>query len=372
MNRKKTVLFIMDYAAPYRGNFIPSILNLAGNAGREGLGVVFLFPEAARNIEWVIEFQKEHDGVYFIDRSFFSKKIRFSNIALVRRIIRKENVRIIHTHFVAYNYSLLLLKILLRGRVSFIGNFMNEFLPARNKWFRIKVLVTRQIFDLIIASSDGVKKSIINAGIPDKYVTTVFNSLDPGHLEISEKVDFRVEPGESVILMFGWTYKRKGVDIAVKAINELVGTGKKIRLVVAMAGGFDIVENGIREITGTLPGWITLKGPAQNIASYYNASDIFLSSSREEGFTYSVLEAAYCSPMLIMSRIEGHPLDLPFSESFEGENVEELKKTILKVLSFTADERKMIRKAQKEYVLSVYDVNKWSGYIIKEYLKFLK
>jgi len=86
-----------------------------------------------------------------------------------------------------------------------------------------------------------------------------------------------------------------------------------------------------------------LQGPTHNVASYYNSSDIFLSSSREEGFTYSVLEAAYCNPMIIASEIGGHPLDIPFISHFESGNVNQLKALIIEIL-----EKKFRRKTKNK------------------------
>lgn len=359
----------MDYAAPYRGNFIPSLMNLAYHMDKANVDIAFLLPETARNIPWVVEFQKERKRVWFMDRSFFSKKIRFVNILKIREIIRRENIGIVHTHFLAYNYSLLLLKLFFLRKVRFIGNFMNEYVIPRNKWFGLKVMVTRLTFDKFVASSDGVKKSLFEAGISPEKIVAIFNSLDPHHLNIDDKIDFRKNSDEKIVLMFGWTFFRKGVDIAISAVRELTGEGIKIRLVIAMAGGMDLIEAEIKKITGIIPDWITLKGPAQNIATYYNAADIFLSSSREEGFTYSVLEAAYCNPMIIMSRIAGHPLDIPFAESFTNGNISDLKKCISKTLSIPSDEKEKIKKTQMEYVISEYDINKWSYAMLNEYSK---
>jgi len=367
----RNILLLIDYAAPYRGNFIPSILNLASHCEREGMRTIFIFPEVAREIPWVIEFQKERGAVFFIDRSFFSKKVKYSNIKKVKDIIRKEKIGIIHTHFLAYNYSLVILKLFFTGRVRFIANYMNELVLPRNIYFRFKIMVTRLTFDLYIASSKGVKKSLINAGITERRIVTVYNSLDPVHLDIYESLELRQNIEEKIILMFGWTFFRKGVDIAIRAIKELVEDGNNLRLVIAMAGGQEIIENEINKLEGTIPSWITLKGPVQNVATYYNSADIFLSSSREEGFTYSVLEAAYCNPLLIMSRIEGHPLDIPFSGSFISENITELKSSILKVLGINPTEKKRIKQLQREYVISTFDINRWSQAILNEYSKLV-
>jgi len=40
----KSILHIMDYAAPYEGNFIPSIKNLEDHLNKLGWRLIYLFP----------------------------------------------------------------------------------------------------------------------------------------------------------------------------------------------------------------------------------------------------------------------------------------------------------------------------------------
>lgn len=362
-----TILQIMDYAAPYKGNFIPSVLNLEEHLNLSGSRMILMFPLTAQKVDWVVELQRDRKAIYFIDNSFFSKRVRFANIKKLKEIIMKENVNIIHTHFVAYNFTLALMKSCFIPKVKIVGNFMNEFLPPLNIYNKFKVFITKITFDKIIASSEGVKKSVLNAGINTKKVITIYNALDVKHLQTYDLLNLKDNDSQKIILMFGWTFHRKGVDIAIRAIRELIEEKKNLRLVIAMAGGQEIIKNEIMKLLGNLPVWITLLGPEQNVATYYNSSDIFLSSSREEGFTYSVLEASYCNAMIIVSEIEGHPLDIPFIGKFAGEKIDKLKEAISGMLEKTLEERRVIKEAQKEYVIRKYDINEWSEDVINVY-----
>jgi len=364
-----TVLQIMDYAAPYEGNFIPSIDNLENHLTKSGNRLIYVFPASARNIPWLRQLQNSDKTIYFIDRSFFSKKVKIRNIKTLLKIIKTEKVNLIHTHFVSYNYTLALIKEIFLRNIKITGNFMNEFHPPSNKFRRFKIFITKYTFHTIIASSLAVKDSLVNAGIESGKVVVVYNALDTEHLKAFERINFATKENQKIVLMFGWTFHRKGVDIAINAIKELVSEGNDIRLVIAMAGGIDITEKEITNLLGFIPTWITIIGPHQQIASYYNSTDIFLSSSREEGFTYSVLEAAYCNPMIIASEIGGHPLDIPHISSFENENIQQLKTSIKKTLEKTIVEKEKIKTLQKQYVIDNYNLDKWSESIIKVYSK---
>jgi glycosyltransferase involved in cell wall biosynthesis len=357
----------MDYAAPYEGNFIPSIENLEEHLTKSGSRLIYMFPSIAANLEWVADLRNKGKSVYFIERSFFSKKIGLKNIKFFLKVIKSEHVDIIHTHFVAYNFSLFLIKLLFARKVFIIGNFMNEYLPPRNFYSKIKIFATKSTFDLIIGSSMGVTNSVCERGINSKKVQTIYNALDTKHLERQVKISFTNDPKLRVILMFGWTYFRKGVDTAIEAVRELSKEGTHILLAIAMSGGREIIENEIIKQIGELPSWITLLGPRTDVASYYNSADIFLSSSREEGFTYSVLEAAWCSPLLIVSKISGHPMDIPDIEVFDVEHVNQLKNSIKRVLNIGSAEKEKIKRKQKEFVLKNYNVDNWSDQIIEVY-----
>lgn len=363
----RTVLQIMDYAAPYKGNFIPSVENLEINLKQSGIRVLYMLPSGAKNYDWVQQLQSEGKKVCFIDRSFFSKRIKLKDIKVLLKTIKKERVTLIHTHFVAVNYTLAFMKGIFLRNMKIIGTFLNEYHPPFNNYRKFKTFITNNTFHTIIACSTAVKKSILNTGICSRKIRVVYNALDTKHLKVFSKINFTDNDQQKIILMFGYTFHRKGVDIAINAVKELIKEGQDIKLVIEMAGGMDIMEKEIIRLLGNIPDWIILKGPIHDVASYYNSADIFLSASREEGFTYSVLEAAYCNSMIIVSKIGGHPLDVPYVGKFESENVPELKSEIYKMLKKTPEEITDINKAQKEYVLKTYDINNWSKEIINIY-----
>jgi glycosyltransferase involved in cell wall biosynthesis len=367
-NKKmESVLQVMDYAAPYEGNFIPSIKNLEEHLKGIGVRLIYMFPTSAEKIEWVKQLIKQGKAVYFINSSFFSKKVKYSNIKYLNRIIRNEEVSIIHTHFVAYNYTLVIMKYLFLHKVRVIGNFMNEFHPPLNKYRGIKIFITKVSFDLIIGSSEAVVQSLINAGVSETKIKHADNALDVYHLQNKEKITLRENPEQTVVLMFGWPYYRKGIDIGIRAIRDLVTEGGDFLLLIALAGPSSLISDEIVGDFGEIPSFVRFLSPRNDASGFYEAADIFLSASREEGLAYSVLEAAYCSPLLVVSAIGGHAQDIPFIEIYEVEDTETLKNQ-LKVLSNLPVERKLeIKKTQREYVLRKYDINNWSESVMKCY-----
>ena len=224
-----SVLHIMDYAAPYKGNFIPSIFNLIEHLNNSANMLVYLFPFSTIKIDWVEELERQGETIYYIDRSFFSKNIKLSNIKLLRDIIIRENVNIIHTHFVAYNYTLALMKVFIISRIKIIGNFMNEYLPPLYIYNKLKVFITKFTYDKIIASSVAVKLSVLNTGINETEIATIYNTLDIKYLQTFDIINLKDNDSQKIILMFGWTFRRKGVDIAIRVIKGLIEERQNLR-----------------------------------------------------------------------------------------------------------------------------------------------
>lgn len=363
----KNILQIMDYAAPYKGNFIRSIYSLEEQINREGGRQIYLFPMNARNFEWIAGSQKEGKHIYFIDNSLFSKRIRYSNIKLIKEIIKNENINIIHTHFVAYNYTLVLIKLLFARDIYIIGHFHNTFLPPKNLLRQIKILVVRLTYDLIIGVSHSVAESIIKAGIRVNKVTWISNAIDFKRLDNFEQVQLAKDENQKVVLIFGWPFHRKGVDIILDAIKQLNEENNNILLAISLAGGNEIFEKEIFDQLSCIPLWVKMLKPRDDVASYYNAANIFLSAGREEGMNYSVIEAAYCNCSIIASEIPGNPKEIPYQLRYQAESISELKESILILLGKSKTDLAGMKTEQKEFVRKFFDLDIWAERMVDFY-----
>lgn len=361
----RNILLLMDYAAPYKGNFIPSVLNLEEKLRLHGVKTIFVFPDVAQKLLWNRELILKNKAVYFVDRVFFSKRIKIKQIRYLSAIIKKEDVGLIHTHFVSHNFNLYFGKLLFFRKIKVIGNFMNEYILPRTISRGLKLFTTKRLYDKIIASSNGVFDSLKKIGVSENKLVCIYNALDTNHLEINSDFTFGNLNPSDIVLMFGRPYHRKGVDIAIKAMAIVVKHRPQTKLVLAIAGEKEKLINDIINDFDNVPDYVKIFGPNDKVAEYYNASTVFVSASREEGFTYSVLEASYCKPLPIVSRIPGHPLDISHIEIFEYEDYKKLAVGILKLISFSSKEKEQINEKQKQYVKNRYSVDDWSANIIE-------
>lgn len=357
----KNVLQILGYAAPYKGNFIPSLEHLE-NTYKDG-EMIYLFPENAQCVSWMPLFQESHK-VYFMPNGFFGKKVSWGVLKKLWEIIRKENIQIIHTHFLVYNYALFTAKHTFAKKIKIIAHIHNQFTIPSTKSAPIKKFVMEHSYDVII----GVSKSVadgLNKQIKHKNITYIDNAICFSRLDTYEKISLRDHENQKVVLMAGWPALVKGVDIAAKAILELRNDGCDIKLCIMQSGDFDQTRRCITEAIGSYPDWVQILHPREDVATYYNAADVFLSASRTEAFSYCLVEAAYCEPMLITSNVPGpNDLQIDGMERFVSGDVVDLSKKIEKLLHL----EKMFH-IRKDNVKQLYALKKWTESIILSYIK---
>jgi glycosyltransferase involved in cell wall biosynthesis len=362
------VLHIMDYAAPYKGNFIRSIKYLEQQLEKEGGRVIYLFPDKARNLEWITDLIQEKKKVYFIDSMFFSKKIIFKNINKLIHIIRREKINIIHTHFIAVNYSLFLIKLFFMPGIHLIGHFHSQYNPPANAYRKIKVMITRITCNLMVGVSKSVEEGLHRVGIPYGKLRHVSNAIEFNRLKEYDNYTIKDTPGQKVVLMIGWPYYIKGVDIALEAIRKMNGEKPDMILAVILAGEMEAAEQAVINQVGAIPKWLRFLPPRDDIASYLNSADIFLSASREEGFSYTLVEAAYCKPLLVSSDIPAPlAMGIPALRFFRTEDSNDLYNVLNSLRNSWPEDHLAIKEKQRQYVQDAFSLERWAAEIIVLY-----
>lgn len=123
------------------------------------------------------------------------------------------------------------------------------------------------------------------------------------------------------------------------------------------------IEKLIREEFSDVPAWITLLEARNDIATYLNKTHIFLSTSREEGLCYALVEAGYCCCRLISSKIPGAPYYIPNCKVFESENADNLIQVIKETVTILAETQ---FDESKKYIEEYYPIAQWSEKIYEK------
>lgn len=345
---KHVILQVLNYSPIYRGNFIDSMEALNDELHKENGENIYLFVKpSAGEKEWIQELIKEGRKVFFLAGE---KK---QDIQIIKKIIADEKVEFVHTHFLTTEQWITVDKATKNTGVILVQHWHHHLpSPSFAKNMVRKVLWRRSNF---IGVSESVA-SELKALFPKKS-RAVENAINFDRLEnFEEYPDMKIDGVNC--LLFGYNWYVKGVDIALKAVKKLVDEGEKINLWISLSANKDVVSKKVKEVLGIdeAPEWIHILTARNDVATYYRAADIFLSTSRQEGFCYSVVEAAYCGCKIVASKIPAQEdLEVPNVEWFESENPDSLAKAIRLQLQKTAE----CDESQKEALRKRYSLDVW-------------
>ncbi len=340
------VLIITDYAAPYEGNFIESLKKLNEKMLKQKNEVIYFFTQKAKEKSCVKGLIELGYKVYFGNENWVV------NLRTIKKIIKKEGISILYTHFCSLKTQLQVkfIRTISLNKLKLISHFHNHY-TVYDGFLRKRIQYFSYNGDLNIGCSKSVMESLPYNSRKNIYIN---NGIDFGRLDKYRKIEIDELKNKFVILMFGFDYYRKGVDIAIRALEGM--NIENTVLAIALSKNKEIVEENIKKDFGKLPDFVTFLEPINDIATYYHLADIFLTSSREEGLCYSVLEAAYCGTKIICSNIPGVSTDIPGVFLFKNENYEELR---FKILEAYASSESKNQECAIDFVKKNYSVDNW-------------
>jgi glycosyltransferase involved in cell wall biosynthesis len=161
-------------------------------------------------------------------------------------------------------------------------------------------------FDCIIAQSKFMKQDIhLNYDVNKEKIVVINNPIDIEtiHHALKQNIDDNelFKSDKVNILAVGNLRRQKGFDILLKAMVLLsdkfhlfiLGEGKERKLIETMVKDLELLQK------------VTLLGFKKNPYIYMKKSDIFVLSSRYEGFPNVILEANACGKFVIAFECPG-------------------------------------------------------------------
>ena len=372
------ILIAAKYSTTKSGNFIASLIELSLRLSAQGHSVYFMFPKVAEShSEWVAWLEENGFTVAFIDDSENSKHI----IQEIRSYIERWHINLIHCHF---GFCLKELSLNLRklGDVKLLVHDHMDYSPYKNIPFQyVKQWLMSLIFRLHdIGVISVMKKKTRGYWLcKKKRVWFVPNGLSlkrnikatTSREEMRQQLN--ISDNDRLILFLGWNMYLKGVDIAVRAVEEL---RKKYPNVVLGFLGFGETPalskcEWIKNNTGVDPlktSWIRFFADVEDIFACHRAADAYLSASRRDAFSYGLLEAISQNLPVVISDIEGTSWALEYSKcsSFPTENVSACAVALENALSNQSDESNVAE------LLHRYNIEPWCENIIDIYNKMTK
>jgi len=297
LDRGNSIIQAADYSPTYSGNFIASLSAAARQCRAHGYRTVWVLPAKAHAYPWFRSLVEDFGGsVYALpDRGTLA-----GDTMALRRIAMRENAAIIHTHFSSSDISAWFTKVLctLESRnVQVFWHVHSAFTDIsamrRSKDF-IKLGVLGRLCHVVPVST-ALGEAVAARGCPRDRIHVIDNGIDIQHATAKQtsreemRKAWAVPSGSLVMLGFGWTPIRKGVDTMLEALATLLREGRNLTLVLA----------GTEQLQKFIDDWpdrdclarVRVIPPAEFVGDLFGASDIFLSPSRAEGWCYGVAEA---------------------------------------------------------------------------------
>lgn len=178
-------------------------------------------------------------------------------------------------------------------------------------------------FTVIVPISETLTEDYLKFGFRSAQVHTLMNSVDtdlfhPVESEAKKRElrsKYALSEGVKILLFVGSVIERKGVDILIDAFIKAQSTYEDLRLVIVGASNKNenpsINEGFIHHLKTTLDVaglrdkviFMGLVQDHEQLTEIYQASDIFVFPSRNEGLGNVVLEAMACGLPVIVSRL---------------------------------------------------------------------
>ena len=293
------IVFAAAYNGPYAGTFIPATISVAAHARELGYEFIAVFPERVQGRPWVDELRQAEVEVILTSDSTASASRRLASL-------QSGHETVFHTHFSAFDTASLAASRM--GRRAHVLWHVHTPLSdtfrtvATNK---IKYRALNAAGGRLVGVAPHLVEACIERGARPDRAQTVPNGIRVLAHEVGlrdqSRARLRLDNDALVAVTFAHDPHRKGLDRAVRAIDEMVRGGRKIQLVVV--GAPDEVRRGID--TGGLAGSVTFRDPASTSRDFLASADVFLSLSRAEGMPFSVLEALAMRVPVVATPIPG-------------------------------------------------------------------
>jgi len=365
------ILHLTDYGAPYAGNFIASLCALERLMIDRGGKVAYVFPPRGSERAWAQEMSRSHDVRFLKEGGFFSY------LRQVRCLLRETNATILHEHFIHFDEKIAawLAAKICGHRVKTVLHLHSHIELPKNPLLRLPHMLYFRTVSRFVCCSESVAAHLIADGVSKQRVCVAENAIAFERLDTYDptvRAALSLPEGEKLALMFGYDYEGKGVDFAVEAVRLLRERENfPVSLAVVLSSRLEKVRDRIcaQLQIADLLGWILLLPPREDVASYYHMADVFLSPSRQEGFCYALIEAAYCRTPVLASAIDAQKdLALPKEAFFPPLDAAALSSAIARVLQEedTQERRDALDQAGFR-VEKTYSLSRWAECVYAAY-----
>ncbi|MCW3976735.1 MAG: glycosyltransferase family 4 protein [Candidatus Bathyarchaeota archaeon] len=198
--------------------------------------------------------------------------------------------------------------------------------------------------DALIAVSSYTRNELTELyDVDEEKIHVIYNGVDTQKFEPNrDRAGLRLELGleeeQKIILCVGRLYYRKGINILLRSIPEVVQKFGDVKFVIS-GKGFKKNEENLRKLAEKLKieKYVMFLGyvPDEKLPDLYAASDIFVLPALYENFPFAILEAQSTGLPVISTKVGGIPEFLEENENgflVEPGDPEQLAQKIIALL----------------------------------------
>lgn len=209
--------------------------------------------------------------------------------------------------------------------------------------------------DRVIANSDFTQQELLNMGVPKAQINIINPGVDisrfrPGLPCEDLKQMIGLTAGEKLILSVGRLSRRKGFDMVIRSLPDMIHEGLAVRYaLIGIGEDHDYLTNLAHE--AGVADRVHLLGHVaiEDLPRWYNACNVFAMPNREisgdtEGFGMVFLEAAACGKPVIAGQAGGTGsavIDMETGLRVDGDVQEKISVAIQHLLSDDASRQRM-------------------------------
>ncbi len=223
-------------------------------------------------------------------------------------LCRRFKFNILHLHS-AHALSFGLWAKLFYNRLILIAVRRVVFPIRKNQISQFKY--KNQHLNRIISISDGVKRVLIEAGVPEDRIVTIRSGIDLGKFDsISPPGGFRrslgISDGDILVGTVAAITEEKGYPNLIRAAKIVVGNAENVTF-LAVGDGPD--EEEVQDLAGrlNLGGKFIFAGFREDVGNFLKSFDIFVLASKMEGLGTSVLDAQAVGLPIVATTAGGIP-----------------------------------------------------------------
>lgn len=200
-----------------------------------------------------------------------------------------------------------------------LTNSRKEELKIPYLFLKLTIALTYPLATRIIAVSEGVRRDISKIGsIPKKRISTIYNPVSHGiplkRISRDESLNIWKDTNSYRILSVGSLIEQKNFRYLIDSFSLLVKEHEAQLIILGEGPQRQLLEDQISSLN--LEENITLRGFEIDTYPFYQSADIFVLSSKWEGFGNVIVESLECGLPVVSVDCQSGPSEILLNGKF--------------------------------------------------------